>query len=247
VLEREKARFRCDLRVARKAHLASLIWLEPGTVWAADFTELGGRRRESALAVRDLASTAVLDAAIVPSQDQVAAVETLAGLFVRHGPPLVLKIDNGPAFIAKALKALLAVSGVLPLYSPPGTPAYNGACERGVGLIKATAEDLAIIEGHVGSPGDAQLAAATWILNTTPTGRKMTATCAHDRWVTRGNVPDALRDELHRLVDHHRHVRREELHLAPCAELDHAAGASIDRQAISEALCKLELLVIRRR
>ena len=234
VLEREKARIRRDLNIARKAHLAALTWLLPGSVWAADFTKLGGRRDDSALAVRDLPSAEVLHADAVPSQDRIVTVEALAGLFEEHGPPLVLKMDNGSGFIAGDTKRLLAVYGVLALYSPPGTPAYNGACERGIGTLKEAAADVALIEGHVGALGAAQLDQAARILNVTPRGRTLSATCAHDRWAGRSEIHDSLRNELHQLVEQHRQTRREELHLAPCAELDHAARASIDRYAIPD-------------
>lgn len=247
VLEHERARMRRDLNIARKAHLASLTWLLPGSVWAADFTGLDGLRGDSALAVRDLASSKVLHGDTVPAQSRVVTIEALAGLFVEHGPPLVLKMDNGPGFIANETGRLLEVFGVLALYSPRRTPAYNGACERGIGTLKDTAADVATLAGEPGAPTSEHLQKAVRILNATPRGRALDALSPQDLWESRPPITDSLRDELQWLVQHHQQGRREQLHLAPCAELDHAAQASIDRYAISEALCQLELLKIRRR
>lgn len=56
--------------------------------------------------------------------------------------PLVLKGDNGSAFISEQLKDLLRTRRILPLYSPPGTPSYNAACETGNRQIKKIAGDL---------------------------------------------------------------------------------------------------------
>ena len=57
-----------------------------------------------------------------------------------HGPPLVVKSDNGSVFGAPAMETLLHDFGVLHLFSPPGTPSYNGAIEAGIGSLKARSE-----------------------------------------------------------------------------------------------------------
>ena len=43
-------------------------------------------------------------------------VETLARLFTERGAPSFIRSDNGPEFIAKAVKRWLAASGVETLY-----------------------------------------------------------------------------------------------------------------------------------
>lgn len=60
----------------------------------------------------------------------------LAELFDRHGPPLVLKSDNGSAFNSQPLYELLASRAVLWLPSPLRTPRYNGSCEAGIGQMQ---------------------------------------------------------------------------------------------------------------
>ena len=49
-------------------------------------------------------------------------VETLTSLFRRRGEPAFIRSDNGPEFIAKAIKRWLEVSGVRTLYIEPGSP-----------------------------------------------------------------------------------------------------------------------------
>ena len=53
-----------------------------------------------------------------------------------NGAPLVLKSDNGSAFVAEALQGWLRAAGVEALFSPPRLPAYNGSCEAGIGALK---------------------------------------------------------------------------------------------------------------
>jgi transposase InsO family protein len=56
-------------------------------------------------------------------------VELLAALFRVHGEPAYLRSDNGPEFIATAVKEWLARSGVTTLYIEPGSPWENAYSE----------------------------------------------------------------------------------------------------------------------
>lgn len=56
-------------------------------------------------------------------------IEVLRGLFVAHGVPQHLRSDNGPEFIATALREWLEKSAVGPLYIEPGSPWENGYAE----------------------------------------------------------------------------------------------------------------------
>lgn len=56
-------------------------------------------------------------------------IEVLRGLFVAHGVPQHLRSDNGPEFIAKALREWLERSSVGSLYIAPGSPWENGYTE----------------------------------------------------------------------------------------------------------------------
>ena len=56
-------------------------------------------------------------------------LDVLGELFVRHGPPEHIRSDNGPEFIATALREWLGGIGVKTLYIEPGSPWENGYCE----------------------------------------------------------------------------------------------------------------------
>ena len=57
-------------------------------------------------------------------------------VFAEHGPPLVLKSDNGSHFTGGNFPDLLAAHRVEHLLSPPYWPRYNGAVEAGIHALK---------------------------------------------------------------------------------------------------------------
>jgi hypothetical protein len=59
------------------------------------------------LNVRDLASRQQLLWLAVEHEDAATVVEALGALFAEHGPPLVMKCDNGPGFRAHNTKCVL--------------------------------------------------------------------------------------------------------------------------------------------
>ena len=65
---------------------------------------------------------------------QVVAV--LAGLFEAHGPPAYLRSDNGPEFVALAVRSWLHEQHVQTLYIDPGCPWQNGDEERLNGTVR---------------------------------------------------------------------------------------------------------------
>ena len=58
---------------------------------------------------------------------EVAAV--LAGVVARRGAPAHIRSDNGPEFIARAIRAWMAGAGLETLYVEPGAPWENGYAE----------------------------------------------------------------------------------------------------------------------
>jgi transposase InsO family protein len=229
----------------RRRHLAKLEWTTTGSVWAMDFTALNGRDDEHALCVRDVASGSTLYAAVVTSEcaDEVCAV--LERLFAEHGAPLVLKSDNGPAFVHQDLKDLIARHDVLGLYSPPRTPRYNGACEAGIGGLKRVASDLQLDDPLPAQLGD-YLQRAADILLAQPVSRRRGAPTRAEAWRARPECTPALREALFERYQVHALAQSAKLGIAPDQRLTHAEQASLDRYAIREALCDLQLLVIRR-
>jgi len=140
------ARYRAVCRARRVQWQHVLHWQTPGRVWAANFTKpslYGGAglppitgRYPYLLAVRDLASGCMLAWQPLPNLTEEVTREAFGHLFALHGAPLVLKVDNGSAFRADEFKEFLERSGVIPLYSPPSCPGYNGAIEAAIGSLK---------------------------------------------------------------------------------------------------------------
>jgi transposase InsO family protein len=131
-----------------------LHWQRPGSVWAIDYAEPPQPLEAGftdLLAVRDLASGMQLLWLPVPAATAATTVAALEGLFALYGPPLVLKLDNGSPFVAALTQELLAAWQVVPLYSPPGLPAYNGAIEAGIGALKVRTHHQAARQGRPGA------------------------------------------------------------------------------------------------
>jgi hypothetical protein len=78
-----------------------------------------------------------------------AVARRLEQLFVQHGPPLVLKRDNGSNLNQHAVDALLARYLVIPLNSPPQYPPYNGGMERAVRELKTPLVEKILASGPI--------------------------------------------------------------------------------------------------
>ena len=57
------------------------------------------------------------------------AIDTLAELFSMYGVPKMLRSNNGPKFMAKAIQQWLNRLSIQTLYIEPGSPWQNGVCE----------------------------------------------------------------------------------------------------------------------
>src|SRR5215218_5515293 len=62
-------------------------------------------------------------------------VATLARLFRNRGEPAFIRSDNGPEFVAEAVKRWLKISGVETLYIEPGSPWENAYSETFIGRL----------------------------------------------------------------------------------------------------------------
>jgi transposase InsO family protein len=60
----------------------------------------------------------------------------LSELFAIHGPPEHIRSDNGPEFVAKAVRGWLGRIGVKTLYIEPGSPWENGYIESFNGKLR---------------------------------------------------------------------------------------------------------------
>ena len=100
-------------------------------VWTYDFamdtTEDG--RRLKVMPIVDEYSRECLALEVARSITAEDVLSTLSRLFMQRGEPDYIRSDNGPEFIAKALRKWLAASGVKTLYIEPGAPWENAYSE----------------------------------------------------------------------------------------------------------------------
>ena len=63
-------------------------------------------------------------------------LRSLAGLMLKHGVPKHTRSDNGPEFVAKAVRQWLSRLGVQTLFIEPGSPWENGYVESFNGKLR---------------------------------------------------------------------------------------------------------------
>lgn len=100
-------------------------------VWSYDFvmdqTEDG--RRLKLLPVVDEFTRECMEIEVARRLTAQDVIGVLDRLFTERGAPCFLRSDNGPEFIAQAIKEWLAKSGVATLYIEPGAPWQNAYSE----------------------------------------------------------------------------------------------------------------------
>ena len=56
-------------------------------------------------------------------------IDVLTDLFILRGPPAFIRSDNGPEFVAEAVRDWISAVGATTAYIEPGSPWENGYCE----------------------------------------------------------------------------------------------------------------------
>jgi transposase InsO family protein len=249
-LREMKRRYRAAWRRGKVKYVYALRWASPGSVWAMDFTHpplpVDGVFPRI-LVVRDLASGEQLEALPVPGESAKVATDVLRALIRRYGAPLVLKMDNGSAFQAAVMRALLAEYGILPLYSPPGCPKYNGAVESGIGSLKTHAHHEAARNDRPGEWTCDDVEAARLRGNELgrPHGRH--GPTPDRAWEGKMDVGENERAHFLDLVDEERRKEENRRGILPLVGPTPTQGDSIDRTAISKVLRRCGYLHVRRR
>ena len=137
------------LKVPPKQPKRGRLWLNDGScirlrpehrnhVWAYDFVfdRTGEGRPLKLLNVVDEFTRECLAIEVARKQSSRDVLRTLAGLMVRHGIPKHIRSDNGPEFVAKAVRDWLARLGVQTLFIEPGSPWENGYIESFNGKLR---------------------------------------------------------------------------------------------------------------
>jgi transposase InsO family protein len=245
-----KRRYRAVWRRKGTQIVSALRWILPGSVWATDFTHpplpVDGIF-PAILPVRDLPSAKQLAALPTPDETSRTARDCLKALIVAHGAPLVLKMDNGSAFRGREMRELLEEHGILPLYSPPYTPKYNGAVETGNGTLKTHAHYASAINDR---PGE-------WTCDDVEAGRlrgnALSRPHGRDRptpdqvWEGRIGITDAERSRFREVYEEEYARELKARGILPLIGPSKKEKDVIDRIAITKALIRCHYLLIRRR
>jgi hypothetical protein len=228
----------------------SLEWKQPGRVWAMDHTEpaspVDGEAR-AILSVRDLSSGAQI---LWKKEHGPRAADTVRDLqrcFEREGAPLVLKCDNGSAFIAEELRALCDTWGVELLWSPPRTPRYNGAVESGMRWMKERTEHVALSAGHPGEWRAEDLEMAKRLINELPRKAGPHAVARGEVYGSRTSITESERAAFRARLAEERAAERRLRGIGEGKVLKRNKETSITRQAMRRALVALGLLSIKAR
>ena len=103
----------------------------PNHVWAYDFVEDRTRegRKFRTLNVVDEFTRECLAIRVARKLGSTEVIDVLTDLFITRGIPAYIRSDNGPEFVATAVKAWITTLGVKPAYIEPGSPWENGYVE----------------------------------------------------------------------------------------------------------------------
>ena len=137
------------LKVPARQPKRSRMWFNDGScirlrpehrnhVWAYDF--VFDRTREGRplkfLNVVDEYTRECLAIKVDRRQTSRDVLRTLAQLMLKHGVPEHIRSDNGPEFVAKAVRQWLSRLGVQTLFIEPGSPWENGYVESFNGKLR---------------------------------------------------------------------------------------------------------------
>ena len=122
--------------------LKGRLWLNDGScvrlrpeyrnhVWSYDFvhhrTDEGKAFRT--LNILDEFSRECLAIRVKRKLNSTAAIDALTDLFILRGVPAYIRSDNGPEFVAQAVRDWIKSVGARTAYIEPGSPWENGYCE----------------------------------------------------------------------------------------------------------------------
>jgi transposase InsO family protein len=131
----------------------------PNHVWSYDFVEdrTHDGRRYRMLNVVDEFTRECLAIRVGRKLGSVDVVDVLSDLFILRGVPGHIRSDNGPEFVAKAVRGWIAAVGAETAYIEPGSPWENGYVESFNGKLRdelldgevfySLAEAKVVIEG----------------------------------------------------------------------------------------------------
>lgn len=137
------------LKVPHKQPKKGRLWLNDGScvrlrpehrnhVWSYDFvhcrTDDGKAFRT--LNIIDEFSRECLTIRVKRKLNSIDVIDALTDLFILRGIPSYIRSDNGPEFVALAVRDWIAAVGARTAYIEPGSPWENGYCESFNGRMR---------------------------------------------------------------------------------------------------------------
>jgi putative transposase len=130
------------LKVPQKQPKRGRLWLNDGScirlrpehpnhVWSYDFVEdrTHDGRKFRMLNLIDEFTRECLAIRVSRKLKAVDVIEVLSDLFILRGVPAHIRSDNGPEFVAQAVRDWVSAVGAKTAYIEPGSPWENGYCE----------------------------------------------------------------------------------------------------------------------
>jgi transposase InsO family protein len=130
------------LKVPQKQPKRGRLWLNDGScirlrpeypnhVWSYDFVEdrTHNGKKYRMLNIIDEFTRECLAIRVNRKLRSTDVIDVLSDLFVLRGIPGHIRSDNGPEFVAKAVREWIAAVGAKTAYIEPGSPWENGYCE----------------------------------------------------------------------------------------------------------------------
>ena len=227
-----------------------LTWHQAGRVWAMDHSKayqpVDGIY-PYLFAVRDLASHQQLAWHPVQTVTAEETLPILEALFREHGAPLVVKNDNGSAFIANDLRQAVQCKEVAQLFSPPHCPSYNGAVERSNDVMKTYTHHHAVSDGHPYAWKSSDVEHARQLANTISRPWGEDGPTPDEAWQAREPIDVEERGKFQAALAKHREVALVDLDLVNAEQpLSLANQARLDRLAMPRALEELGYLTFKR-
>jgi putative transposase len=130
------------LKVPQKQPKRGRLWLNDGScvrlrperqnhVWSYDFVEdrTHDKRKFRMLNVIDEFTRECLAIKVARKLKATDVIDLLSDLFILRGVPGHVRSDNGPEFVAKAVRDWISAVGAKCAFIEPGSPWENGYCE----------------------------------------------------------------------------------------------------------------------
>jgi len=130
------------LKVPHRQPKRSMLWLTDGScirlrpeqrnhVWSYDFVEdrTHEGRKYRMLNVLDEFTHECLAIRVACKLKAIDVIDVLSDLFILQGIPAYIRSDNGPEFVAKAVREWIAIVGAKTAYIERGSPSENGYIE----------------------------------------------------------------------------------------------------------------------